>query len=545
MNTHCRSLLFPVALAVSAALGAFPAPARTGHPRDRKVTTSASQTDAATRGLDPGNWQPILLASASAIDVPTPKTLESRDVQVELSELRRTLQSATPRQKALVKKWATANQGKVWRALLDQFSIHNLAGAPSTLRLYAALHIAIADAEVAARNRQRAYRRPHPSKIDSDIHPLAASLSPYAYPSDLAAETGAAERILLFARPEAAGQISALADESMQALETSGLYLKSDCEAGRQLGRVAAEEVLSVLARDRRPNQLVFAKEMPWEQPDARETVRLGARFQLAHTSYDDSVKWTAPLSRQGVTYGDLPPWNQALPIDPTAGNWQPLILESANLFHAPPPPANGSAQTMRDMEEIATALNNRTCYTDFIVFKWANEQPGHWAAVIMDDLMDRYGWDAPTTARAEAILYAAMYDALLTTWHEKYRYLRPRPALLEADLPTVILTPKHPSYPAGHGTYVAAAETVLRSFFPEDESEFGYLVPEVNNARVWAGVHFRDDMIVANTIGQEVADAVLRKVHVDGSPGDRSRRVLGQPLMTSSLYGDGGPRYR
>jgi membrane-associated phospholipid phosphatase len=136
------------------------------------------------------------------------------------------------------------------------------------------------------------------------------------------------------------------------------------------------------------------------------------------------------------------------------------------------------------------------------------------------------------------------MYDAVLTTWHEKFRYLRPRPALLEPSLPTVILTPKHPSYPAGHGTYVAAADVVLRRFFPEDQSEYAYLVSEVNNARVWSGVHFREDMIAGNVIGQQVAEAVLQRVHLDGSPGDRSKRVLGQPLVTSAFFGDGGPRY-
>jgi hypothetical protein len=543
MSPHWRCLLFLFALVYVIALCSFQTTAQTRG--DHEVAASSTtRMDSSARNLDPGDWQPILLASPSTIDVPAPKTVESRAVQIELDTLRQSLQATTPHEEALVRKWAVTNQGKVWRTFLHELSLHNVAGAPSTLRVYAALYIAMADAEVDARNRQRAYRRPHPMEIDSKIHPLVASLSPFAYPSDLAAETGAAERILLFVRPEAAAQIDALADESIQALESSGLYLKSDCEAGRKLGRLVAEEVLSVLARDGRPNQLVFAKEMPWEQPDAPETVRLGARFQLVHSTYADSVKWTAPLLRQGVTYGDLPPWNQALPVDPTAGSWKPLILESADLFHAPPPPANGSAQTMRDMEEIVTALNNRTCYTDFIVFKWAVEQPGRWSAAIMDDLMNRYGWSAPKTARAEAILYAAMYDALLTTWHEKYRFLRPRPALLETSLPTVILTPKHPSYPAGHGTYVGAADAVLRSFFPQDEAEYSYLVPEVNNARVWAGVHFRDDMTVANAIGREVAEAVLEKVHLDGSPGERSKRVLGEPLMTSSFFGDGGPRY-
>jgi hypothetical protein len=540
MMAPLRSSFFGLALALMTACCAVPATAQASS----GGTHSTTQITGSAKPLDPADWEPILLESATANDVPSPKPVDSREVRLELVQLREALQSITPHQRGVVNKWVVTNQGKVWREVLDQLTLHNLAGAPSSLRLYAALHIAIADAEVSALNRQRAYRRPHPGKLDSGIHSLVTSLSPYAYPSDLAAETGAAERILLFVRPEAAGQINFLANESMRALESSGLYLKSDCEAGRRLGYLVAEEVLSVLAQDRRPNQLVFAKEMPWEQPAAPETVRLGARYQLAHSEYDDSVKWTAPLLRQGVTYGDLPPWNQALPVDPTAGTWQPLILESADLFHAPPPPANSSAQTMHEMEEIVAALNNRSCYTDFIVFKWANEQPGRWAAEIMDGLMSRYDWDAPTTARAEAILYAAMYDSLLTTWHEKFRYLRPRPALLETGLPTVILTPKHPSYPAGHGTYVGAGFAVLQEFFPDERSEYDYLIPEVNNARVWAGVHFRDDMIAGNIIGEQVANAVVQKVHLDGSPGERSKRVLGQPLVTSAFFGDGGPKY-
>jgi hypothetical protein len=540
MMAPSRNSFFGFALALVTGCYAIPTTAQATSGGNH----STAQMTASAKNLDPADWEPILLESATANDVPSPQPVDSGAVRLELVQLHEALQSITPHQRALVNKWAVTNQGRVWRLVLDELTLHNLAAVPSSLRLYAALHIAIADAEVAARNRQRAYRRPHPAELDPSIHSLARSLSPYAYPSDLAAETGAAERILLFVRPEAAGLINALADESMRALESSGLYLKSDCEAGRQLGHLVAEEVLSVLARDRRPNQLVFAKEMPWEQPAAPETVRLGARYQLAHSEYANSLKWTAPILRQGVTYGDLPPWNQAVPADPTAGSWQPLILESTDLFHAPPPPANSSAQTMHDMEEIVTALNNRTCYTDFISFKWANEQPGRWPAEIMDGLMSRYDWDAPTTARAEAILYAAMYDSLLTTWHEKFRYLRPRPALLEPDLPTVILTPKHPSYPAGHGTYVGAAVTVLQEFFPDERSEYEYLVPEVNNARVWAGVHFRDDMLAGNIIGEQVADAVMEKVRLDGSPGERSKRVLGQPLVTSAFFGDGGPKY-
>jgi hypothetical protein len=108
----------------------------------------------ATHEIDPSRWEPILIASPSTIEVPSPEPLTSAGVRSELQELRRNLLSATPHQKTLVRKWVTPNQGKQWRALLDDLSLHNIAGAPSTLRLYAALHIAIADAEVAARNRR-------------------------------------------------------------------------------------------------------------------------------------------------------------------------------------------------------------------------------------------------------------------------------------------------------------------------------------------------------------------------------------------------------
>src|SRR5580658_10803393 len=128
-------------------------------------THPTSQITASAKNLDPADWEPILLKSASANGVPSPQPVDSRGVRLELVQLREALQSVTPHQRGLVNKWVVTNQGRVWRQVLDQLTLHNLAGAPSSLRLYAALHIAIADVEVAARNRQRIYRRPHPGEF--------------------------------------------------------------------------------------------------------------------------------------------------------------------------------------------------------------------------------------------------------------------------------------------------------------------------------------------------------------------------------------------
>jgi hypothetical protein len=74
------------------------------------------------RNLDPADWEPILLESATANDVPPPQPIDSRDVRFQLAQLREALQSITPHQRALVNKWAVTNQGKVWREVLDQLA---------------------------------------------------------------------------------------------------------------------------------------------------------------------------------------------------------------------------------------------------------------------------------------------------------------------------------------------------------------------------------------------------------------------------------------
>ncbi len=507
------------------------------------LTNATEWSSANPTEPEAGNWAPLLLSSADEIRVPAPPANLDHKTAEELEFVRKALLNPSPEQRSLSCKWTTANQGKVWRRLADELVLHAGSGAPSVLRVYAALHIAIADATLAAWNNQRYYLRPRPAGMDASIQPLVPEPQTPAYPSDSAAAAGAAERMLSYFFPRYESRVSALADEAVSAQVKGGLNLPSDVDAGRELGREVAERVIAVIEEDGRPNQLVFGRDIPWEQPSADETVRLGVRFTRTTANYSNDITWKAPEQKVGVVYGDALPWNQALPIDPTAGDWKPLFLnrsEVNELAAIPPPPANNSAETKRDLEEIVTAVNNRTCYTDFIVFKNGVDQPGHWPVQIFDMLAERHGWSAPRTERAAAILFTSMYDAILGAWYDKYHFMRPRPAHLEPTLPTVILTPKHPSYPAGHGAFTAAGVAVLRAFFPEDESEYGGLVEEVNNARVWGGIHFRGDMTAGNEVGDHIAAAVLSAIHLDGTPGENPYGAVTKNLSDNS----GGPYY-
>jgi hypothetical protein len=86
-----------------------------------------------------------------------------------------------------------------------------------------------------------------------------------------------------------------------------------------------------------------------------------------------------------------------------------------------------------------------------------------------------------------------------------------------------LIITPAHPDYPSGHSTLTAAAIVVLAHYFGKDSSivvdsevspgvvrsfsDFASAQVELNNARVYGGIHFR----TACDDGQATGTAVAR----------------------------------
>lgn len=142
--------------------------------------------------------------------------------------------------------------------------------------------------------------------------------------------------------------------------------------------------------------------------------------------------------------------------------------------------------------------------------------------------------------ARLFALLNMAGADAYIACWEAKYRYnhWRPVTAIRSADSagnPAIaadatweplIPTPTHPEYPAGHTAYGAATEHILHAFFG-DKASFSLTNPgvkvtrnyqslsqmgkEIEDARVWGGVHYRTAVVDGTKLGHEVADYGLK----------------------------------
>jgi hypothetical protein len=138
------------------------------------------------------------------------------------------------------------------------------------------------------------------------------------------------------------------------------------------------------------------------------------------------------------------------------------------------------------------------------------------------------------------AMVHVASADATVGCFDAKYNFLlwRPVHAIQRADTddnprtaPDVtwnaLLAVNHPEYPSAHSCWTQAVTDTLTYFFGTDEAEFGLdstvtgttrqyarftdVAEEVQDARVWAGIHFRFSTDDGAAIGRQVARLVTR----------------------------------
>jgi hypothetical protein len=142
--------------------------------------------------------------------------------------------------------------------------------------------------------------------------------------------------------------------------------------------------------------------------------------------------------------------------------------------------------------------------------------------------------------ARLLALLNLAIADAAIGCWEAKYTYVfwRPVTAIPLADTdgnpatiadPTwmpLFATPAHPEYPSGNSCVSGAAGGVLAHYFGERThfsvtsdvmpgvvrsfDSFSKALEEVQNARIFGGIHFRSATHDGEVLGESVAGYVL-----------------------------------
>lgn len=314
----------------------------------------------------------------------------------------------------------------------------------------------------------------------------------------------------------------------------------------------AAHRALVRLAPAQRPT-LDAAREASLSRiadgPGKTEGVAIGESVAdkiVALRAADGADAKVAFTPKPGVGLYQLTPPQATPAILPQWGAVAPFVLRSRTGLDFPGAPAVTSEKFARDFAEVkrlgARNSTARTADQTAAAIFWTVQTAVPWHAAARAASAAK-GLSLADNARLFALLSVATADSQIVAFAEKYArpHWRPITAIrtaAELNMPALagdtgweplLVTPPHPDYPSAHAVFSGAAEAVLRGFFGSDAVDvsvtapgpfgvtrgyrtFSALTEEVNNARVWGGIHFRSADVDGSEVGRRIGETTLRQ---------------------------------
>jgi membrane-associated phospholipid phosphatase len=191
----------------------------------------------------------------------------------------------------------------------------------------------------------------------------------------------------------------------------------------------------------------------------------------------------------------------------------RPFFLTSQDQLRPPPPPAFGSAAFNAALAEVYQISVNRTQEQIDIANYWnVNQSPRSQAGFmgIARELIVSHHRTDTEAARIMFLMSAAAFDALIGCFDAKYYYWFIRPPQANTGIVTVFPTPQHPSYPSAHSCFSGAYSGVLTAAFPSERARLAAAAEEASLSRLYAGIHYRFDMVAGLALGRAAAALAL-----------------------------------
>lgn len=213
-----------------------------------------------------------------------------------------------------------------------------------------------------------------------------------------------------------------------------------------------------------------------------------------------------------------------------------PFVLFSPSQFLPAGPPPLTSARYAQDLSEVellgsSTSIVRTPEQTQTATF-WQLDTPSAMWNRVADQLADADGTTLSQNARLLALMNIALADATIGIWNAKNHYDSWRPvtairALLDPTWTPLLATPAFQEYPSAHSGISDAAASVLASFYGDDTAftvtsaglpgvqrdfaSFSAAVRQIEDARIYAGFHFRFSCVDGATLGAAVAHYILQ----------------------------------
>lgn len=207
--------------------------------------------------------------------------------------------------------------------------------------------------------------------------------------------------------------------------------------------------------------------------------------------------------------------WKSKEPfIGLTVPSMMPWFLHQTDQFRLPQPPAPNDPFWKDQLNTLKRIMSQATENQKKLILYWAGMQSKGSGDLL--NIANKYMADKqiPLSKRmvVRSVLASTFFDAAAANYDSKYAYMVRRPFMIDPELKTVIPTPNHPSYPAGHSVASSAGMTILSYYFPENKDEWQRQAKECSLSRLWAGVHFPIDIDKGIVLGEEVANFALQQ---------------------------------
>ena len=257
----------------------------------------------------------------------------------------------------------------------------------------------------------------------------------------------------------------------------------------------------------------------------------------------------------------------QMTPSCPTTGGqfyqWQgvtPFGIERVSDFLLPAPPALTSNHYAKDYVEVQTvgAANSaeRPANREDVARLYGASSPSFALSMVTRQIAAAAGLSLTGNARALALIMMGINDSLIASFYNKYHYnlWRPETAIRAGALDDndktdgdstfvpFIGTPCFPSYPSNHASGTNGGLEMMRRLFgaaghdmtftnnvpalgslpataiTRHYTQLKQIADDVDDARVYGGIHYRFDQDAGNQLGRAVANEIyknnLRPVH-------------------------------
>ncbi len=474
--------------------------------------------------VDPegGTWRPVLISRGSAISIPAPASVNSREYVQEIEEVKAEMAKMTNADVKAVNYWSQ-NPILRWNEIaLELAAKYNLIPGPNpdgtytfpsavnpagpppfpfasptySVRAFAYLSVAQFDGLISAWHHKFSHNRAAPYLYDNNIKPIYSANNIPAYPSDGAVIATVSRKILTQMFPLEADYLAKKEAERLRCLLLSGTNVRSDIDAGKTIG-----EAISAIALARAANDGMKDAQTPKAVSDSMAAAakkRFGWEW----------INMEIPRRPVGLTplFGQVKMWNVKNVEDTRPG----------------PPPAIGSPEFEADVAILKEYAKNVTAERRRIANFWQDglgtyTPPGHWNQ-FAKELIVKYRFNPLRSARTFAYLNMAMMDGGISCWDTKYYYNYPRPIQLIKGFKTILGTPNFPAYTSGHSVFSAAGAEIIAYIFPPEATRARQWAEEASLSRLYGGIHWTFDSKIGAQQGRDVAQYTINAARKDGA---------------------------